>query len=459
MTTATPGVRPSPRPQGGATPPELGADEVAAWGRSGTELIDLLTRARRLGPLSTFQLGQRRIVLVTGPEQVQHILAQHPDRYPKRSHRARVLLGEGVISATGEAWKSQRRLLQSQFTATGIRRYEQRIADAAGRVADRWAEKARSGEPTDVGQDMQFFALDTIWRSLTDRPLDDDTHRELTAVETVVASLPTAAAAPATSPETVTAALEQIDATAYRAIAAAREQHAAGGDGLLRLLLDTARTRPEYTDRLIRDELVTLLVAGHETTAKTLAWLFLLLDRHPGIAEWAAAAGAPGSPVSRKEAVQALISETLRLYPAVWLIPRHAAEDDLVDGYRIEAGTDLLLCPYLTHRDPELWPDPFEFDPTRFLTPGRRPGRPGAYLPFGIGPRACLGQQFALREMAVLLEALLPAYTPAFHRTPAGAVFGANLRPDGPMPARILPRPSAAGQAQNPQGASCRSTN
>ncbi|WP_280715055.1 cytochrome P450 [Kitasatospora sp. MAP5-34] len=408
-------------------------------------MIALLTEARELGPISRFRLGSRQTVLVTGPEQVQHILAQHPDRYVKRSHRARLLLGDGVISASGDAWKNQRRLLQAQFTATGVRRHEHRIAGAARRTADRWAEKARTGELTDVGEDMQFFALDTIWRCLTGHPLDAVTHRELSSIEAVVAALPTAAAAPDGGPDAMAADLARIDATAERTIAAAREEAAErpaeealpDGAPLLQLLLETARTRPEYTDRLIRDELVTVLAAGHETTAKTLSWLFLLLDRHPEAREWVAAADRPGSPVGRKEAIHALVSETLRLYPAVWLIPRHAPEDDLVDGYLIEAGSDVLVCPYLTHRDPELWPDPEHFDPERFLTAGRRPVRPGAYYPFGVGARACLGLQFAMREMAVLLDLLLPAYRPAFRSTPAATVFGANLRPDGSMPARI----------------------
>ncbi|GAA2151121.1 hypothetical protein GCM10009760_46130 [Kitasatospora kazusensis] len=449
-------------------PPELGEDRVAAWQGSGRQLIALLTEARELGPVSRFRLGGRQTLLVTGPEQVQHVLAQHPDRYVKRSHRARPLLGDGVVCASGQAWKDQRRLLQPQFTSTGLRRHEHRIAGAARAAAGRWAAKARTGEPTDVGEDMRLFALDAVWRCLTGLALDEDTRRELASVEAVVAALPTADAGPEAGRAAMAADLARIDASAERAIATVRglaaglaagpgeaagageptrpgEAAATGetagaeqdGTGLLHLLLETAKSRPEYTDRLIRDELVTLLVAGHETTAQTLAWLFLLLDRHPEVREWLAAADRPDSPVGRGEALHALVSETLRLYPAVWLIPRHAPADDVLDGYRVEAGSDILICPYLTHRDPGLWPDPERFDPTRFLTAGRRPVRPGAYYPFGVGGRACLGLRFAMRTTAVLLDLLLPHYMPVFRSTPDGAVFGADLRPDGPMPARI----------------------
>ncbi|WKX73505.1 cytochrome P450 [Streptomyces sp. XD-27] len=418
--------------------PEVDSALVERWRSDGGELVDLLALAReRLGGIAAFRLGPRPTVLVTEPRAVQHVLARHPDRYVKRSHRARLLIGDGVLAATGEAWKRQRRLLQSQFTGTGMRRYEKRISEAARSTAERWAEYARTGQMLDVGEEMRRFALDTIWRSLTGYPLDGETAHELTAVGTVVAALPTLPADAVDAEEAVAADLSRIDAVARRAIGAAR-RGAAGpdGPGLLHVLLDAATERPEYTDRLIRDELITLLVAGHETTATTLTWFYLLLDRHPAAREQALAAGDEGSP-QRREAIQALVNETLRLYPSAWILPRHAVEDDTLAGYAIEAGTDVLVCPYLVHRDPELWPDPERFDPRRFTTPGSRPTPPGAYLPFGIGPRACLGLQFALRESTLLLEHLLPAHTLTFRSTPTKAAYSLTVRPDGPTPATL----------------------
>nr|WP_083976350.1 cytochrome P450 [Kitasatospora azatica] len=401
-------------------------------------MVDLLAQARAgLGGIAAFRLGPRPTVLVTDPRAVQHVLAQHPDRYVKRSHRARILVGDGVLAATGEAWKRQRRLLQSQFTGTGMRRYEQRIGAAARVTAERWAGFARSGAVFDLGEEMRRFALDTIWRSLTGHPLDAATEQELTAVGTVVAALPTLPADAVDAERAVAADLARIDAVARHAIEAARRGPAGPeGPGLLHVLLDASAERPEYTDRLIRDELVTLLVAGHETTATTLTWLYLLLDRHPEARTQALAAGGEGSS-ERAAAIAALVSETLRLYPSAWLLPRWTAEVDTLLGHRIEADTDLLVCPYLTHRDAELWPDPERFDPRRFTTPGGRPNHPGAYLPFGIGARACLGLQFALREMGILLECLLPTHTVTFRSTPGKAAYSITVRPDGPTPATL----------------------
>ncbi|MFE6164362.1 cytochrome P450 [Streptomyces sp. NPDC056486] len=432
-THARPGSLPSPP---GRRVPELDPALVELWQAGGGELIDLFAQVReRLGGVAAFRLGPRPTVLITSPEAVQHVLALNADRYVKRSHRARLLIGDGVLAATGESWQRQRRLLQSQFTGPGMRRYEQRIAEAARTTAARWDGYARTGQAFDVGDEMRRFALDVIWRSLTGHPLGPEAERELAAVPAVLAVLPSLPADGTAAQGVVADELARIDAVASRAIAAARDSEAGpDGPGLLHVLLDAAKTRPEYTDRLIRDELVTLLVAGHETTATTLTWLYLLLDRNPEAREQALAAGADGSP-QRRQALQALVHETLRFYPSAWMLPRSAAQDDTLAGYEIEAGTDVLVCPYLTHRDPELWEDPGRFDPARFTTPGRRPTHPGSYFPFGVGPRACLGLQFALRESTVLLEHLLPAHVPRFHSTPAKAAYSITVRPDGPTPA------------------------
>ncbi|MEU8761538.1 cytochrome P450 [Streptomyces sp. NPDC048659] len=433
-----------------AVPGPAPAPEAAPESAPEGGVVGLLREAAQAGPVTPLRIGDRSFVLATGPEQMLQILARRPEVYVKHGHRARPLLGDGLISASGEAWQRQRRLLQGQFTVTGTRRWAHHIAGAAERIADRWAAAHAGGAQVDIGRDMRFFALDTIWRALTGTALDEATERELEAVDTVVASLPTLAGGAPDPALAVDEALQAIDTTAHRVIALARERRAGAARGtgheaahgaapggqphLLDLLLDTAETRTEYTDRLIRDELVTLLVAGHETTAQTLCWLFVLLDRHPEAHDrFLAAHASAAGPAERDAQLNALVQEALRLYPAVWLVPRHAARDDVLDGVAITAGTGVLVCPYLTHRIPELWPDPEHFAPERFLPGGRRPQHPAAFQPFGVGARACLGQHFALQETLALLRLLLPAYRPVLADPPRGAVFGANLRPDGPV--------------------------
>ncbi|MFI8327057.1 cytochrome P450 [Streptomyces sp. NPDC085529] len=432
-----PGARDASAPAGRPVP-ELDPELVARRQAEGAGLVDLLALVReRLGGVGAFRPapGAAPTVLVTDPYAVRHVLAHHPDRYVKRSHRARVLVGDGVLSAAGDAWQRQRRLLQAEFTGRGMRRYEERIAAAARVTAARWEAYARAGDVVDLGEETRRFALDTIWRSLTGHPLDPATEAELAAVAAVVAALPSLPADRFAAQAAVAADVARVDAVAERAVRAARDGGAGpDGPGLLHVLVEASESRPEYTDRLIRDELVTLLVAGHETTATTLTWLYLLLDRHPEARDQALAAGPDGSP-ERRQAVQALVHETLRLYPSAWILPRHAAEADTLAGHALPAGTDLVVSPYLVHRDPGLWPDPERFDPGRFTTPGRRPAHPAAYLPFGMGPRACLGLRFALRESVALLELLLPRFVPRFRSVPERTAYGLTVRPDGPTPA------------------------
>src|SRR5690349_4418096 len=178
-TAASPGSLPY-LPGSGRPDPEAEPELVERWRSGGGELVELLSQVRaRVGGVAAFRLGPAATVLVTDPQAVQHVLARRPERYVKRSHRARLLVGDGVLSATGAAWKAQRRLLQAQFTGTGMRRYERRIDAAARTTADRWREYARTGRTLDVTEEMRRFALDAIWRSLTGHALDDGTEREL----------------------------------------------------------------------------------------------------------------------------------------------------------------------------------------------------------------------------------------------------------------------------------------
>ncbi|MFI9788303.1 cytochrome P450 [Kitasatospora sp. NPDC051984] len=423
-----------------STLPELDAEELVRWRAGGGRLVDLLTAAQRLGPVAGFRIGDRQVVLVTGPEEVQHVLARNPDTYVKHGHRAKVLLGDGLLCAAGEPWRRQRKLLQPQFTVRGIRTYEPQLRAAVAALADRWRAAADSGEARELDADLRYFSLDVIWRSLTAQALDEPTYRQLVAAGDSLAAIPAFAPATGETAADFSQAVADADRAAEHAIALARK---ADEPTLIAVLLRAAGELPGYDEQLVRDELLTLMVAGYETTATTLGWLFLLLDTHPEQRDWALSAGPAGS-AERAAAIRALIDETLRLYPVAWLMPRHAAETGTVGGRTVPAGATVLLCPYLTHRDPALWPDPETFRPQRFLAAERRPA-PGTYFPFGLGPRACIGAQFAVREMTLLLEELLPAVRPEIRERPGGAGYRLTVHPDGPI--RAVLRRDAGGWA------------
>ncbi len=410
-------------------PPGPTAQEVLHWQAEQRPVIDLLSQASRHGPVSSFELQGRRVVMVTQPPHVMHVLVHRADRYQKRSHRAQDLLGQGLLSSAGELWARQRRLVQPQFTTRGMRQFEKDITGAARRMTRSWEQLARQKALVDLTAQMRFFAMDTMWRALTGRPLDEDTHRQLQAIETAVQAIPSAASGHQQPTPAVRQALATVDSIAFDLIADARQRPA--GDGLVRFLVQAAPTQPQLTDHLIRDELVSLLVAGHETTAKTLTWAWLLLSRNPGAEDQVLKLWRDGDARGYRQAITAVLSETLRLYPPAWLIPRTVVEQDHIDGWLIPAGADALVCPYLTHRDPALWPDPERFDPGRFAEATTR--QRGAYYPFGIGPRTCVGQRFALTEAVTLLDALLRLFQVELTSAPENIVFGANLHPDGPL--------------------------
>ncbi|MGW4802706.1 cytochrome P450 [Kitasatospora sp. NPDC004272] len=450
-------------------PPDLDSRTV----EDPRSLIELLRAAQRLGPTVGLDLGGRRAVLVTGAEQLRALLVDGDARFTKQSHRARILLGDGLISVSGERWKRQRRRLQSYFTGVGLRRSLPHITAAARRTADRWAAlSTRADATTDLGEDMRHYALDAIWRVLTGRELDPATARRLAVLDEVVAALPTMGTDPATDAR-LADRIAEIDEVAREVIATARTELRTGATdfpatpgspdspdsptepagpaepasgtprGILHDLLDPALADGSgpYPEALVRDELITLVVAGYETTATALTWLHLLLHAQPQWRAWALDSGPTGSP-ARGRALQALVSEALRLYPPVWLLPRQAESDGPLGPFDIEAGTRVLACPYLTQRDPERVPEPDAFDPARFLGPDR-PAH-DTHLPFGLGPRVCLGRQFALLEMEALLEAVLPHYAPELRTPPPAPVFAATLHPHGPLPATIRPTAPAA---------------
>ncbi|WP_424213319.1 cytochrome P450 [Streptomyces sp. BI20] len=398
----------------------VGTGETSMIGR-----LERVWHEGREGGDGVLRLGPQALVLVADPAGVRHVLAANPEVYVKKSHRLGALLGDGVITAAGEPWRRQRKLLQAHFTGPGVRRYAEAMEGAAQRVVARWRDAARAGTPVDLADETRAYSLDVIWRTATGSTagLDADTDRELRVIDEVFGALPPFPEPGVPAPD-LSEGLARMHATVDRIVAGARSGPAGGG--LLGVLLDAG-----YPPELVRDELITLLAAGYETTATTLTWLFLLLDGAPGEREAALGAGAEG--------VRALVSEALRLYPVVWMLPRHAAADDVLpDGRRVSAGDVVLSAPWFTHRDPGVWERPGEFRPGRFLPGGERPHAPGAYAPFGLGPRACLGAQFAVRESVVLLERLLPALTPVPVGEAPAPHFGVTVRPAGPVWARVV---------------------
>jgi cytochrome P450 len=351
--------------------------------------------------------------------------------------------------------------MQPAFHRSSIAAFASLMVERTRALLKDWDGPARFRRPVNVYHEMRRLSLDVVTRAL----FGVDVHEDAQLAGHTFAILSEALAENLYSPffllflhpllptrtnRRARAALRTLDRIVDSIIARRRARGSAGGDDLLSLLLharDEEADGAGMDDRQIRDEVMTVLLAGHETTAATLSWTWYLLDRHPHVAERLRAEirGALGDrdptveDLPQLEGVTRVIEEAMRLYPPAWIITRVAKEEDEIGGYRVAPRTVVTLSPYLTHRSGEVWPDPERFDPDRF-TPERSAERPRfAYFPFAGGPRQCIGSEFALTEATLVLATILRRYR--LELASRGEVVPqplTTLRPRGGLP--MIPR-------------------
>jgi len=369
------------------------------------------------GDVVRLPLGPKTLYYFNHPDHAKHVLAENAGNYRKGIGlvHARRVLGDGLLTSDGELWAEQRRTLQPVFQARRIARQAGAVAEEAERLADRLHRAAGRGV-VDVRQEMTELTLGVLGRTLLDTGLSefgglgaafeavqDQAVFEMMSLNCVPGWLPL--------PRQMRFRRARASLQGVVDDLAARPRND-GDDVVSRLIVSTGREPdPRIARQRMRDELVTLLLAGHETTASTLSWAFFLLDAHPQawerLHDEAVTVLGDRTPVYEDlrllRYTAMVVDEVMRLYPPVWLLPRIATADDVVGGYRVPAGADVVLCPYTLHRHPEFWPDPDRFDPARF-DPDRPADRPRyAYLPFGAGPRFCVGNSLGLMEAVFVL--------------------------------------------------------
>jgi cytochrome P450 len=414
----------------------------------------------RLGPYHDFT--------VFHPKQIHEVLVEKAKDFVRMGRPLRVLSqwnGAGILITEGETWLRQRRILQPAFQRARLARYAQEVTAAAGATLDRLE---REPGPADFEQAMYDLTTAVICRTMFGTDLGDDRREVRRAVQILGDVALREMLAPFTWPDWLPLpgkaakrwAIRTIDGTARRFI---RERRAAGGDqgdllSMLLLAVDEEGDRKGLSDEQARDNCVTIFLAGHDTTAAGLTWVGWALATHPEIARQATAevdavlgGRAPTSAdLPRLPLVERVVKETLRHYPpAVAVFARQAAREVEVGGWVIPRGGLVRVLTYVTHHDPRWYPDPDRFDPERFA-----PGRieqipPGAYLPFGLGPRTCIGNQFALMEMTLVTAMLLQRLTlsPARGQQEPSLHPGMSLRPVGGMPLELKPRHPHGGGA------------
>ena len=442
-------------PDGGAAPPKV------APGPQGLPVVGSINELRRKGILDFYldvwqaygdvaqvQMGPMTIHQFIRPEHVQHILVRNRDNYIKGlSHdRLRVPLGQGILTAEGELWRRQRRLMSPTYTPRSVDQFAEIMIDATRQMLVRW-QALPVGRVVPINLEMMRLTMSVISRSMFTIDIGEEFAEagqaiafilEFAAKRTVTLIDPPLWL-PTPMNRKLKKALETLDGFLYGIITQRRQQPP--GDDLLSILMHARdeETGEAMSDKQLRDEVLITFFAGHETTAQLLTWTWYLLAEHPDVDkryqdELAKVLGGRSPALEKVPALtytRMIIDETLRLYSPVAMMARDAVEADEIDGYLIPAGSMVTLTPYITHRHPEFWDRPQAFYPEHFA-PERVDARPRyAYFPFGAGPRICLGKHFALLEAALVLGEVGQRYRPRLvPGQEIGLRWSGTLRPD-----------------------------
>lgn len=375
--------------------------------------------ATEYGDAVRLPLGPKTLNFFNHPDHAKRVLADNAENYTKGLGmvHAKRALGNGLLTSEGDLWRQQRKAIQPVFQARRIAGQLDAVSEEAEKLAARLHLQGCTG-PVDVRAEMTGFTLGVLGRTLIESDLDEfgSLGDSFEAVQNqAMFDAITLGLVPLWLPLPLQTRFRRAKKDLQRIVdklAADRAGRPPGDDVLSRLIGSSDPDTDQRAARVrMRDELVTLLLAGHETTASTLSWAFHLLDENPEVWEklHAEADSVFGQGQLTVESLRRLtytnqvLDEVLRLYPPVWLLPRIARASDEIGGYPIGAGADVLLSPYLLHRHPEFWTAPGRFDPERFA-PAAASGRNRySYIPFGAGPRFCIGNNLGMMEATVVL--------------------------------------------------------
>lgn len=361
---------------------------------------------------------------------MQHVLQDNQANYSKETRAfddLKPMLGNGLLVSNGDFWLRQRRLMQPAFHRQQISSFAELMINETQAMLDGWAVPSRSGKTINVQQEMMRLTLAIVTQALFESKVSDPEGTIGKSIGILLADsifrfdhpFYPPLWAPTGQNRKFKRARAELDGVIYALIADRRRQSGEHADLLAMLMAAQDDTNGSgMSDEQLRDEVMTLFLAGHETTAVALSWTFFLLSQNPEVearlrneldnsldGRLPTIGDLPAMPYTRM-----VLDESMRLFPPAWITERKAVNDDEICSYRIPAGTTIVISPYVTHRHAQFWPQAEVFDPQRF-SPERTAGRPRyAYFPFGGGPRQCIGNNFALIEAHLILAMVMQRY-------------------------------------------------
>ena len=418
--------------------------------------LALMMYGTQFGDATRMSIGPKTLYLFNHPDYAKRVLTDNAANYHKGIGliQARRALGDGLLTSEGELWRRQRKVVAPVFQPKRIAGQVGVIVDEVTGLVKRLRDQIGQG-PVDVVSEVTGLTLGVLGGSLIDADLGDFGsfgHSFEVVQDQAMFEMVTLSTVPSWVPlpkqlrfRRAQRYLQRVVDTLVDDRIARSGEKPAEHDVLSRLIASTQADEDQGRRRqLLRDELVTLLLAGHETTASTLGWSFYLLGQHPEVMqrvhEEAVRVLGDRPPVyadlHELRYTSTVVEEVMRLYPPVWILPRLAQQEDEIGGYHVPAGSDVLISPYAMHRNPQFWDHPERFDPDRF-DPANSTGRPRyAYLPFGAGPRFCVGNHLGMMEavftIAMVARELRLTPLPGYRAVPE-AMLSLRLRDGLPM--------------------------
>lgn len=382
-----------------------------------------------LGDIYQIKIPTRRVVVVSNPEWIKHVLVDNNKNYGKSFayDSIKLFLGNGLLTSEGEFWKRQRRLAQPAFHKEKLALMFQNMVEQTNKCIRHLEQSADTGKSINLSKELYKLTLDIVNSTLFYNEVDNTTDKIYHLVSEASEYITQRIDNPLQLPEWVPTptrikekqVLKYMDDLFFSVINRRREQNVQHED-LLSMLMEARDedTGETMSNRQLRDEILTIFVAGHETTQIALGWTFYLLTQHPDKlkilmdeidTELKGEIPTPQS-IRGLHYLKQVIDESMRCFPPAWIMGRKTIDKDVINGYEIPAETNVIMPIYVVHHDKNVWENPFDFEPERFATENLKDKHKYSYFPFGGGPRLCIGNNFAIQEMQVCLAMMLQKF-------------------------------------------------